>query len=93
VRLRPETEQELATRLWRPQLDEEILRASGVSEYRLVVASWIYCNSSLQWHAHGGNFYPLHGRAGGSTPVQLGETLLITSRLLQWRSWCLERDC
>ena len=36
VRLRPETEQELATRLWRPQLDAEDLLASGVSEYRLV---------------------------------------------------------
>ena len=35
VRLRPETEQELATRLWRPHLDkEEIGRRK--SEYRLV---------------------------------------------------------
>jgi len=44
VRLRPETEQELATRLWRPQLDEEILRASGVVSIDWFVASWIYCN-------------------------------------------------
>ncbi len=36
VRLRPETEQELATKLWRPQLDEETLRRAGVNEYRLV---------------------------------------------------------
>ena len=36
VRLRPETEQELATLLWHQQLDEEILRPVGVSESRLV---------------------------------------------------------
>lgn len=36
VRLRPETEQELATKLWRSQLDEEALRRAGENEYRLV---------------------------------------------------------
>ncbi len=36
VRLRPETEQELATFLWRQELDEEILRSQGVSESRWV---------------------------------------------------------
>ncbi len=36
VRLRPETEQELATKLWRSQLDEETLRLAGMNEYRLV---------------------------------------------------------
>ena len=36
VRLRPETEQELATKLWRPQLNEETLRRAGLNEYRLV---------------------------------------------------------
>ncbi|MCX7596325.1 MAG: RNA helicase domain-containing protein, partial [Fischerella sp.] len=36
VRLRPETEQELATKLWRPHLDEETLRRAGTNEYRLV---------------------------------------------------------
>ena len=36
VRLRPETEQELATQLWRSQLDSGELRWSGVNEYRVV---------------------------------------------------------
>jgi hypothetical protein len=36
LRLRPETEQELATKLWRPLLDEDILRLMGVREYRAV---------------------------------------------------------
>jgi hypothetical protein len=86
VRLRPETEQELATRLWRSQLDEEILRPPGVSEYRLVRRML----DLLQLAAYSG------------TPVEEisslleqglveGETFLITSLLLQWRSWCLER--
>ncbi|MFB2923791.1 MULTISPECIES: recombinase family protein [Aerosakkonema] len=36
LRLRPETEQELATELWRPELDMGIWRQMGVNEYRLV---------------------------------------------------------
>jgi hypothetical protein len=36
VRLRPETEQELATRLWRSQLEAGILHSVGVGESRLV---------------------------------------------------------
>ncbi len=36
VRLRPETEQELATRLWQPELDSGRLRQEGVRDYFLV---------------------------------------------------------
>lgn len=36
VRLRPETEQELATELWRPQLDMGIGQQMGVNDYRCV---------------------------------------------------------
>lgn len=36
LRLRPETEQELATALWRPELDAGIWQQTGVSEYRQV---------------------------------------------------------
>ena len=36
VRLRPETEQEFATKLWRPHLDDTTLRRLGLNEYRLV---------------------------------------------------------
>lgn len=36
LKLRPEMEQNLATILWRPELDRGILRLPGVSEYRLV---------------------------------------------------------
>ena len=36
IRLRPETEQELATALWRPELDQGIWEQTGVTEYRQV---------------------------------------------------------
>lgn len=36
LRLRPETEQELATRLWRSHLEKSILPETGVSEYRVI---------------------------------------------------------
>lgn len=90
VRLRPETEQELATRLWRTQLDEEIWRQEkGVSEYRLVRRIL----DLLQLAAYSGK--PMEeisslleqGLLEGAG--EEGET--ITSLLLQWRSWCLER--
>ena len=36
VRLRPETEQELATKLWQERLNDEVLQALGQNEYRSV---------------------------------------------------------
>ena len=36
VRLRPETEQELATKLWSSRLDERVLRSVGMNQSRLV---------------------------------------------------------
>ena len=83
VRLRPETEQELATRLWRSQLDKEILRSEkNVSEYRLVRRIL----DLLQLGAYSGT--PTEEI---SSLLEQEETLSITSLLLQWRSWCLER--
>ncbi|MEB3182130.1 MAG: recombinase family protein, partial [Nostocaceae cyanobacterium] len=87
VRLRPETEQELATKLWRPQLNEEILRGAGVNEYRfvrrvldlLVLAA--YSGTSCEDIAH--------VLETGLQEQQ--QPQLMASLLLQWRSWCLER--
>lgn len=99
VRLRPETEQELATRLWRPQLDEEILRrSSGVSEYRLVRRIL----DLLQLAAYSGrsteeiSSLVEQGLVEGegeflSRGVGEVEPQLMVSLLLQWRNWCLER--
>ncbi len=91
LRLRPETEQELATWLWRRELDAGTLRQEGVSESRLVRRTL----DLLQLAAASGTpveDIPLilqQGWAAGEEstgmPVGAGELLL------RWRSWCLER--
>ena len=98
LRLRPETEQELATRLWRWELDNGILQARGVSEYRLVRRAL----DLLQLAATSGTLAEeipsildqgnaeQSGLAGENAEGsnywrQMGELLL------GWRSWCLER--
>lgn len=90
VRLRPETEQELATKLWRSQLDEETLRRAGVNEYRLVrrildlwqlaAYSGTPCEDITQILQSG-----LQKNAINLEPE------FLASLLLDWRSWCLER--
>lgn len=101
VRLRPETEQELATRLWRyspkkarSQLDMEILHPVGVSEYRLIRRLL----DLLQLAAYSGT--PTEEISSvieqglvneGTLQTGMIEPQAINSLLLQWRSWCLER--
>ncbi|MCC5659545.1 recombinase family protein [Nostoc sp. XA010] len=90
VRLRPETEQELATKLWRPQLDEEILRVAGVNESRLVRRIL----DLLQLAAYSGvpceDIAQILTRGLGENPTTL-EPEFLASLLLDWRNWCLER--
>ncbi|MBD2495114.1 recombinase family protein [Nostoc sp. FACHB-280] len=90
VRLRPETEQELATKLWREQIDAEILRRAGVNEYRLVRRIL----DLLQLAAYSGT-----ACEGIAEVLQSGleenginlEPEFLASLLLDWRNWCLER--
>ncbi|MEH1829996.1 MAG: recombinase family protein [Nostoc sp.] len=90
VRLRPETEQELATKLWRPQLDEEILRIAGVNESRLVRRIL----DLLQLAAYSGvpckDIAQILARGLGENTATL-EPEFLASLLLDWRNWCLER--
>ncbi|AUB38813.1 Superfamily I DNA or RNA helicase [Nostoc flagelliforme CCNUN1] len=90
VRLRPETEQELATKLWRPQLDEEILRVAGVNESRLVRRIL----DLLQLAAYSGvpceDIAQILKRGLGENSTTL-EPEFLASLLLDWRNWCLER--
>jgi hypothetical protein len=85
VRLRPENEQELATRLWRPQLTPEVLQRSGVGEYRLV-------RRLLDWL----QLAALAGIATEDIPgiVEVGlsgqDSALFGELLCQWRGCCLE---
>ncbi|MEA5617708.1 recombinase family protein [Cronbergia sp. UHCC 0137] len=90
VRLRPETEQELATKLWRSHLDAETLRHAGINEYRLVrriLDLW-------QLAAYAGiiceDIGQILQRGLQENNINL-EPEFLGSLLLDWRSWCLER--
>jgi hypothetical protein len=90
VRLRPETEQELATKLWSSQLDSATLQKSGMNEYRLVrrildlwqlaAYSGVACEDIASILTTG---FP-------ETNVLL-EPEFLGNLLLSWRNWCLER--
>ncbi|WP_066423703.1 hypothetical protein [Anabaena sp. 4-3] len=90
VRLRPETEQELATKLWRAQLDEATLRRVGVNEYRLVRRIL----DLMQLAAYSGkaceDIAEILQTALNEQSLDL-EPEFLASLLLNWRNWCLER--
>lgn len=89
LRLRPETEQALATRLWRERLDSGALSLDGVKEYYLIrrILDAFQLASSA-------------GIALDDIPILLEEGLGSQNRelwenmgdaLRAWRHWCLER--
>lgn len=87
VRLRPETEQELATRLWK-QLDGEIFSVAEVSEYRLVRRIL----DLLQLAAYSGT--PTEDIAtvlAQGLEDEADIKIDYAQLLLHWRSWCWER--
>ncbi len=91
LRLQPETELELATRLWQRELDEGILRQPGVSPNRMVRRTL----DLFQLAAAGGTpVEEIPGilevgfageNAGASLFASMGELLV------GWREWCLAR--
>jgi len=107
VRLRPETEQELATKLWRSQLDEETLRRAGQNEYRLVrrildlmqLAAYSGIKSEEISHilakALAQDSSVLEEDNRRTKMFQDNASSLgpefLVSLLLDWRHWCLER--
>jgi hypothetical protein len=90
VRLRPETEQELATKLWGPQLDEEILRIAGVNESRLVRRILDLLQLAAYSGVHCEDIAQILTRGLGENTTTL-EPEFLASLLLDWRNWCLER--
>ncbi|MEH2241766.1 recombinase family protein [Nostoc sp.] len=90
VRLRPETEQELATKLWRPQLDEEILRIAGVNESRLVRRILDLLQLAAYSGTHCEDIAQILTRGLRDNTTNL-EPEFLASLLLDWRNWCLER--
>lgn len=91
LRLRPETEQELATRCWQTELDEGRLHQEGVRDYMMVRRTldiWQLAAVS------GVTIADLPDRlAQGLGPVDGSLDLwdCIGDVLRRWRRWCLER--
>ncbi|MGB6301867.1 MAG: recombinase family protein [Rivularia sp. (in: cyanobacteria)] len=92
VRLRPETEQELATKLWHSRLDEEILRSVGMNQSRLVRRIL----DLMQLAALSGT--PCEDIAQVLTKVVSQqddftnlEPDFVGSLLIDWRKWCLDK--
>lgn len=90
VRLRPETEQELATKLWRSQLDAAILSRAGVNEYRLVRRILDLLQLAAYSGTPGEDIASILQRGLQENAIDL-EPELLASLLLDWRNWCLER--
>ncbi|MBW4576658.1 MAG: recombinase family protein [Aphanothece sp. CMT-3BRIN-NPC111] len=98
LRLRPESEQELATQLWRPELDKRNLQMTGVSEYRFVrrILDLLQLAATsgtpaeeipgiLKQGIHEQENFAQGNQEGSPDWNWIGELLL------GWRSWCLER--
>jgi hypothetical protein len=92
VRLRPETEQELATKLWRNRLDEETLRKAGVNEYRLVRRILDLMQLAAYSGTNSEEISSILTKALAQTENTVNlEPEFLVSLLLDWRQWCLDR--
>ncbi|MBP0021085.1 MAG: recombinase family protein [Cyanobacteria bacterium SBLK] len=94
LRLRPETEQELATQLWRSALDKENLQNAGITEYRFIRQTLDLLQLAGASGISGEDIPQLLqlGFAGGSEWEKSEQTSELRGKLLlQWRQWCLER--
>ncbi len=106
LKLRPETEQQLATKLWSQELDRGVLRLPGVSEYRLVrrtldlfqlaaiSGTAIENISSIlsQGFLTSDTNYP--EELEFIEAVYIADNSYFTTAqklLIQWRTWCLDR--
>ncbi|MDJ0677871.1 MAG: recombinase family protein [Calothrix sp. MO_167.B42] len=92
VRLRPETEQELATKLWGEELDEETLRRAGMGESRLVRRVL----DLLQLAASAGVITEdittvLTSALLPQANITNLEPEFLGNLLLNWRNWCLRQ--
>ncbi len=92
VRLRPETEQEFATKLWRPYLDDTTLRRLGVNEYRFVRRMLDLLQLAAYSRIPCTEIETIINKsiAIDENTIQL-EPQSISELLLSWREWCLER--
>lgn len=91
LRLRPETEQELATRLWRSHLNPDHLKQTGMSEYRLVrrILDLLQLAGASAIEPEDIPNILEQGLPGEETLEISGQKL--GELLLYWRKWCLDR--
>lgn len=92
LQLRPETEQSLATRLWRSHLEANRFKLTNISEYRFVRRIL----DLLQLAGASGIAvedipYILEQGLPELSGLGIGDPQTISALLLEWRQWCLER--
>ncbi|MFW6358594.1 MAG: recombinase family protein, partial [Chroococcales cyanobacterium] len=104
LRLRPETEQALATRLWESQLNSELFQRTGIGEYRLVrrILDLMQLAGAsgtpiediptmLEQGLVGQEWETLVG-ANALLPLEMPQLWEEVGQLLQdWKRWCLQR--
>ncbi|HEY9851212.1 MAG TPA: recombinase family protein [Leptolyngbyaceae cyanobacterium] len=106
LRLRPETEQELATQLWRPELDLGFARQMGVNEYRavrraldLLLLAGLSGTPIEDVSKIVEQGFPVEEeKEKGEEQMELfssqetqSSITIPPQMLLRWREWCLER--
>jgi hypothetical protein len=95
LRLRPETEQELATRLWRPKLNRNNLTQTGMTESRLVrqILDLLQLAGASGICAEEISMMLAQGIPNFDESIARNDDLfqLMGDCLLEWRKWCLER--
>ncbi len=93
IRLRPETEQELATRLWRAQLDDGVLQQPGVTETRLVrrMLDWLQLAALAGIPAEDITALLEQGLPGTDMDTMPPPWTAVGNAILAWRDWCLEQ--
>jgi hypothetical protein len=95
LRLRPETEQELATRLWRPKLDRNSLTQTGMTESRLVrqILDLLQLAGASGIGAEEIPIMLAQGIPNFEESIARNDDVfqLMGDCLLEWRQWCLER--
>lgn len=90
VRLRPETEQALATRLWQPDLTEGKLTLRGVTEYFVVRRMLDLLQLAASGETPCEEIAPiLQVGFEAEEPPELWQAM--GDALLRWRDWCLDR--
>lgn len=91
LKLRPENEQELATRLWRSRLDSQTLYVAGWRDYDLVRHSLDFLQLAA---AAGIPTEDISAMLQDGMPADIASASLwqaVGDALIEWRDWCLQR--